>query len=132
MEPRFMWIQKSPSEVTFGRWTGLLGTACLYVLLGVGLWYFLVRFFTICGVLPRASVSGWVGCAVAAVILPAAWFDNRRAQRKSKNTLVCDRCNLVKGADGQLTCKCGGHYLPLAEMKWIDPAPTGHPSRKSA
>ncbi len=125
-----MWIRKSPAEVTLGKRTRLLRIAFLDVLLGVGLWYVLVRLFMIFGVLPRDSVSGYVGCAVIAVILPAAWFDNRRAQRKSESTLVCDHCNLVKSADGQLTCKCGGQFFTLAEMKWIDPAPIEHLPRK--
>jgi hypothetical protein len=127
-----MWNRKSPAEVTSGRWTRLLRTACFYVLLGMGLWYVLARLFMIFGVLPRDSVSGCIGCAVIAVLVPAAWYDNWRAQRKSKSILVCDRCNLVKSADGQPACKCGGRYFPLAEMKWIDPAPAGHPPRKSA
>ena len=96
------------------------------------MWYALVRLFVIFGVLPRESVSGCVGCAVVAVILPAAWFDNWRAHRKSKNTMVCDRCNLVKSADGQLTCECGGQYVTLPEMKWIDRDPTEYLPRKSA
>jgi hypothetical protein len=123
----FMWTRKSPAEATWGKWTRLLRAAFLDILLGVGLWYVLVRLFMIFGVLPRDAVSSCVGCAVIAVILPAAWYDNWRAQRESKNTLVCDRCNLVKVADGQLTCKCGGQYFPLAEMKWIDSAPTEPP-----
>jgi hypothetical protein len=127
-----MWIRKSPVEATLGRWTRLLGIACLDVLLGAGLWYVLVRLIMIFGVLPRDSVSVCVGCAVIAVILPAAWLDNRRQERKSKNTLVCDCCNLVKLADGQSACNCGGQYFTLAEMKWIDLASTEHLARKSA
>jgi hypothetical protein len=127
-----MWIRKSPAEATLGRWTRLLGAACLDVLLGASLWFILVRLFMIFGVLPRESVSTCVGCAVIAVILPAAWYDNWRTQRRSKSTLVCDRCNLVKLADGQPACNCGGQYFTLSEMKWIDPAPTGHLARKSA
>jgi len=127
-----MWIRKSPAEVASSKRAGLLRTACLDVVLGVSLWFILVRLFTIFGVLPRDSVSLYVGCAVIAVILPAAWYDNWRTQRKSENTMVCDRCNLVKLADGQLTCKCGGHYYPVDKMKWIDAAPAGHLPRQSA
>jgi hypothetical protein len=122
----------SPAEAILGRWTKLLRTACLDVLLGVVLWYVLVRLFIIFGMLPRDSVSRCVGFAVIAVILSAAWYDNWRTQRKSKNTMVCDRCNLVKSADGQLTCKCGGQYFALNKMKWINPASTEHLPRKSA
>jgi hypothetical protein len=119
-----MWIRKTTSEVILARRAKLLRTTGLSVLLGAGLWYILVRFFMIFDVLPRDAVSECVACAVIAVILPAAWFDNWRTERKGKSTIICDRCNRVKAADGQLGCNCGGQYFTLAEMKWIDPAPT--------
>ena len=127
-----MWIRMSPAEVASAKRVKLLRATCLNVLMGAALWYILVRLFMIFGVFPRDSVSGCVACAVIAVILPTAWYDIRRTQRESKNTMVCDRCNLLKLADGQLTCNGGGQYFPLAEMKWIDPAPIGHPPRKPA
>jgi hypothetical protein len=126
-----MWIKKSPVEIIWGRRLRLLFAASLNVFLGVSLLYILVRLFGFLGVLPRSPVSGYICCAVIAVILPAAFWADGRAGRKSKNTLVCDRCNRVKLADGQLTCQCSGHYRTLDEMKWIDPAPA-RTARQSA
>ena len=130
-EMLFMWIRRSPAEVASAKRARLLRTACLDCLLGVAVWFILVRLFMIFGVLPRDVVSGYVACAVIAVILPAVWYDNWRTQRRSQNTMVCDRCNLVKAADGQLNCKCGGLYHSLDEMKWIDLAST-NPVQRSA
>jgi hypothetical protein len=126
-----MWIRRSPAEVASAKRARFLRTACLDCLLGAAVWFIFVRLFMIFGVLPRDVVSGCVGGAVIAVILPAVWYDNWRTQRKSKGTLVCDRCNLVKAADGQLNCQCGGLYHSLDEMKWTDLATT-NPARKSA
>ena len=132
MEKVSMWIRKSTPEAIVGNWTSLLRIVCLDVLVGVSLWYVLVRLFILFAVLPRDSVSGCVGCAVVAVLLPAAWLHNRRAQRDGKNTLVCDHCNRVKLADNQLRCECGGQYFTLAEMKWIERHPIEKRLQKSA
>jgi len=102
--------------------------ALLDALLGVGLWYVLVRLFMYFGGMPRESVSWAVGCAVVIVILPSSWLGYRQARRNSNNTLVCDRCSLVKLADGQRACECGGEYFALSEMKWIKPASKHAPS----
>lgn len=122
-----MWIRVSPAEATSSRRVEVLRTAFLYTLAGWGLWYLLVRLFTVFGALPRESVSGWVGCGVMALVLPAAWRDSRRSLRRSKNTMVCDRCNIVKSFDGEPACQCGGQYFALSEMKWVDPAKEAGP-----
>jgi hypothetical protein len=117
-QANFMWVRKSPTEAVVQRWARWLCPTGLDVLLGVGLWFVFVRLFVVFGKLPRDLVSSGVACAVFAVILPAAWYDNRRRRRKRNATLVCDVCNIVKVADGQLRCQCGGHYHCLADMKW--------------
>jgi len=100
----------------------LLRATCLDVLLGVGLWYGLLRLFMFSGLLPRHSISSDIGLAVIALILPAALFSN---WHKRALTTVCDRCNALKTADDQPNCNCGGQYLTLPEMKWINSAPSG-------
>jgi hypothetical protein len=128
-----MWIRMSPAEVTWAKWARVLRSLFLYALAGWGLWYLLVRLFMVFGVLPRQSVSGWVGCGVIALMLPAAWYESQRARRKGLGTLVCDRCNLVKLADNRTTCKCGGQYFPLSEMKWTNSARAAQlPAEKEA
>jgi hypothetical protein len=117
-----MWIRKSPSEVNLEKRDRLLRATSLDVLLGVGLWYGLVRFFMFSGLLPQHPISGYIGCVVIAVILPATWLSN---WHKRARTTVCDRCNTLKTADDQPNCNCGGRYLTLREMKWINSAPSG-------
>jgi hypothetical protein len=73
-------------------------------------------------IFPSSQVSGFVGLAVAVFILPAASYDVWRTQRRSRRTLICDKCGVVKSLDGQPKCACGGHYEPLAAMKWVEPA----------
>src|SRR5277367_5181757 len=106
---RLMWIQKLPAEISLERRATLLRVAGLNVLLGLCLWYSFVRLSVFFGLLPRNSVSIFIGCAVVAVLLPTAWHATSRARRQSERTTVCDRCNVVKTADDQRTCKCGGH-----------------------
>jgi hypothetical protein len=120
------WIQKSPTEAALGKWTKLLGETCLDVLLGLSLAYFFVYLCEFFGMMPPTSVSCYVGCAVIAVVLPASLYSNWRTHSRSKNIFVCDRCNIVKVADGQMACKCGGCFHTLDEMKWIESAPAGN------
>lgn len=115
-----MWIRKSYTEVQSEKRSRLLRATCFDILLGGGLWYLLVRLLAFCGILPAHSISLYIGCAVVAFILPAAWFANRKGYGKRAATLVCDRCNALKTADNQTTCYCGGTYIPLPEMKWVN------------
>jgi hypothetical protein len=127
-----MWIRMTPGEVASARRAQLVRAACLDGLLGVGLWFILVRLLAVLGALPSGSISGAVACGVIALILPAAWLDHVRTQRKCEMTVICDHCNVVKLADGQPACPCGGRYVPLTEMKWVGPAPVGtHPAAKA-
>jgi hypothetical protein len=123
-----MWIRMSQSEAASARRKELIRKALLDALLGLVLWYVLVRLFMYFGAMPRESVSWAVGCAVVIVILPASWLGYRQARRNGNDTLVCDRCNLLKLADGQRACECGGEYFALSEMKWIKPAANQAPS----
>ncbi len=121
----FMWIRKLPVEVSSENRSRLLRSTGLDVLLGLGLWYGLVRLSEFFGLSYRASVSGFVACGLVAVILPASWLASRRARHRRESTMVCDRCNALKVADDQLACNCGGQYLVLSEMKWINARPDG-------
>ena len=120
-----MWIRKSPTEVSLEKRARLLRATCLDVLLGMGLWFILVQLSSVFGRPFQGPVSVYVGCAVIAILLPAAWFANWRSLRPSTGTMVCDRCNALKTADDQPSCNCGGKYLNLREMKWVNSTPTG-------
>jgi hypothetical protein len=64
------------------------------------------------------------------VFLPSAWRASRQALAKGTGTVICDHCNTVKSADGQIKCRCGGCFRPLEEMKWID-RPDASPTTSS-
>jgi hypothetical protein len=119
-----MWMRKLPTEVSSEKHCRLLRRACLDVLLGTGLWFVLVKLFAFLGLPYRTSPSSWVACGVVAIVLLAGWHARRQARKKLESTMVCDRCNAVKAADGKLDCNCGGQYLPLPEMKWINAKPS--------
>jgi hypothetical protein len=116
-----MWIRKSPEKTMSNNHSKLLWATLVDVLLGAGIWYVLMQLSISFGLLPEGSISNWIGCAVIAAILPAAWFADQVNHRKGHRTVICDRCHVVKAADRQWACGCGGHYRSLAEMKWISP-----------
>ena len=127
-----MWIRKSPTEVSLEKRAALFRATGLDVLLGAGLWYGLVRLAMAFGLLSPNSISGYIGCAVIALILPATWYSNRRARHKRAGTMVCDRCNALKTTDDQPNCNCGGQYLPLLEAKWVNGPSSGQTFTMSA
>ena len=40
-----------------------------------------------------------------------------------KIVMICPKCEETKNDDGVLTCSCGGHFVDLRTMKWVEPAP---------
>ncbi len=117
-----MWIRDTRSEAIPNRHEKLLFATLVDVLLASGAWYVLIELSVLMGVLPDDSVSTWLGCAVIAAVLPAAWFADHRESHENCRTLMCDGCHHVKSCDGQSACKCGGRYRSVAEMKWINSA----------
>ncbi len=37
-----------------------------------------------------------------------------------KQDYICDKCNALKIDDGKYNCICGGEFLHIDKMKWID------------
>jgi hypothetical protein len=120
-----MWIRKLPVQVNLERRFGLFCATLVDVSLGAIAWFLLVELSVVVGILSPKSVSLYVGVAVVIFILPAAWLSNLRARRRDENTLVCCRCNIVREADSHKNsvCKCGGRFVSLAEVKWVDNKP---------
>jgi len=48
------------------------------------------------------------------------------AQRKDKKNIyeeksfICVKCNKLIGETNKTTCECGGEYIDINEMRWID------------
>ncbi|HEY3863381.1 MAG TPA: hypothetical protein VGO59_15995 [Verrucomicrobiae bacterium] len=66
--------------------------------------------------------------ARAAVILAVvvgllAWHRRAHWRQLHATVRVCDQCNVVKAAGDQAACVCGGAFIPLGEMKWLEMPP---------
>jgi len=44
-----------------------------------------------------------------------------------KVTLVCTECEKVKVDDGITSCSCGGHFVDIKTMKWMEDEPPSRP-----
>lgn len=58
-----------------------------------------------------ASVSGIL------LYILARKFKNYKT---SGNTYICQKCNKVKANDGINKCECGGEYIQIDKMKWVE------------
>ena len=67
-----------------------------------------------------------VGLALAV----GCWASCSRANQRNA-TMVCQKCHRIKTDDGQTQCDCGGKFLGLDEMKWVEGAvhPEDQPPR---
>ena len=41
-------------------------------------------------------------------------------KKKKKNRYICDRCNNYKKEEVDDLCECGGRFIEIDKMKWID------------
>jgi hypothetical protein len=113
-----MWIRKQPDEVISDRRASLQRSVCWIGLLFTAYCIIIMRF----GPLLGSSFQDWnIAFLVLGLVAVSTlvWRSTRQERESRNNTAVCDRCNAVKLADGATTCKCGGHYLSMDEMKWI-------------
>jgi hypothetical protein len=37
-----------------------------------------------------------------------------------ETTYICDKCNKKKTDDGKYDCECGGKYIHINQMKWVE------------
>jgi len=123
-----MWIKKTDVEIRRSKKQRRVREIANAILLWAGL------------SIITAAVPGWGEWSVTVATfndflnrLPAKmfWFSAVAAFYfwppfgKGKNaanstTLICPDCEKVKAADGNLVCPCGGRFVDIDEMKWID------------
>ena len=65
-------------------------------------------------ILPKAMASAVVS---GIGVIFAFW---RFGVRDKTETLVCPKCENVKAPDGNLRCHCGGEFVDVRTMKWVD------------
>ena len=39
---------------------------------------------------------------------------------KKKKVVICPMCEAAKNDDGDYSCSCGGHFVDLGTMKWVE------------
>jgi hypothetical protein len=130
-----MWREKTDPEKLADKrirrrrqiWTAFAaGTVLLYVVAtspawnGRHLWGLVLP-------VPRLVPDPFRKVAVAGLLLGLVyWVYGWRARRNS--TVVCQKCSRLKIHDGQNQCQCGGKFLGLDEMNWVEN--TGHPENQ--
>jgi hypothetical protein len=57
-----------------------------------------------------------------AVFILAYFFQKRTNTSliQKETTYICDKCNKKKTDDGKYKCECGGEYIHINQMKWVD------------
>ncbi len=46
------------------------------------------------------------------------------------SNLICNKCFTVKSNDGEKHCECGGKFIDLRKMQWVDKKSEGRKSKK--
>ena len=66
--------------------------------------------------------------SIIAIFPTIMMFFMRKAEISDKrkgfnpvSTQVCTKCNKVKADDGIYICDCGGEYILITKMKWVEP-----------
>lgn len=54
------------------------------------------------------------------VYLWQIFFKTNLIEDNDSITVICDKCNDLKSDDGNIKCKCGGKYVNITKMKWVD------------
>ena len=47
-------------------------------------------------------------------------FRSKKNLLDGETTYICDRCNNKKLDDGKYDCKCGGEFIDINLMKWVE------------
>ena len=59
--------------------------------------------------------------AIFALFMKKAEISDKRKGFNPVSTQVCTKCNKVKADDGIYICDCGGEYILITKMKWVEP-----------
>ena len=69
---------------------------------------------------PRLVPGVWLNAALVAVALGVVCRASRSRANQRNATVICQRCNRIKTNDGQTQCRCGGTFVALPKMKWVN------------
>ena len=122
-----MWVKKTKSE--------FLNDKCKQrrrdLKAAIAYW---IGFALLLGILPPRKIGGeflWklsplvatrrlLVCFVIVGIGIYLWFWRPRVRRTKPASLICPKCEAVKAPEGQIHCACGGEFVDLSEMKWVE------------
>jgi hypothetical protein len=70
-------------------------------------------------VLPVA-VGARIGMTLVCVAFLAGWKSRLQWRRERESVRICECCNAVDPIGSDASCKCGGEYVSLSSMKWVE------------
>jgi hypothetical protein len=122
-----MWTNKSARQLTSERRARRRASALWALAMA-----FLLGIFALSLIGLAISTSRGVMALLAALALGVLFSRRARARRNFTNVWICDQCNRVKRHDDQTACLCGGRFLSMCHMKWLErPVPTDFRSSDS-
>ena len=69
--------------------------------------------------LPNLLPEYLVSSSIIAIFLFILYSKIRKDKPHSR-TYICQKCNNVKLADKNFNCECGGEYIEIDKMKWVE------------
>jgi hypothetical protein len=109
-----MWIKKSSDEILEEKRKAQKRLRVVTV----ALYFLLLSVFVV--LIPSKSVYRLVNNALVAGLAAWWYYAKTHADINAKKGLVCPKCESVKSPDGQLRCQCGGEFVDMREMKWVE------------
>ncbi|MBN2729785.1 MAG: hypothetical protein JXR53_11230 [Bacteroidales bacterium] len=61
-----------------------------------------------------------MGGIVLVIMFIVQVVKNRDLFNDSATTHICDKCNAKKLDDGKYVCECGGEFVHINKMKWVE------------
>lgn len=134
-----MWREKTEAERLAGRrirrrrriWAALVAfTVLLYLVATSPAWHGR-RVWGLVLPIPRL-VPDVLRTLAMVGLLVGLGYRAYRWRAYCNRTVVCRKCRRLKINDGQSQCQCGGEFLDLDEMHWVDDAgqPGNRPPRQ--
>jgi len=72
--------------------------------------------------IPRLVPDTVLNLALVGLALGVGCWAFRSRANHRNTTMICQKCHRIKTNDGQTQCDCGGKFLGLDEMKWVEGA----------
>ena len=62
----------------------------------------------------------WMSVAVLVFMWLLQIFAGLKLDSGGISTVICDKCNIKKPYDKINSCSCGGEFIYIKKMKWVD------------